>query len=152
MRSGIVALPLMLLISGIVLEMTVAATLIVFYLLQGSVGARNAAEALTTAQSGVSDVVLRLSRNKGYDTGATSATFTIDAQHTAQLTVCNGGRKTTGCTAVGGCNYTNPSDVGKVEITSLGTVRGRNRCVRAVYGIDVDTGQIRLETSGEIAL
>lgn len=139
----------MLLIGGVVLEMTVAATLIVFYLLQGSAGARSAAEALTTAQSGVSDAAVQLTRKTTLNG---SYTVTLDAQHAAQVTVCNAGRKTTSCATAGGCDYTNPGDVGKVEITSLGTVRGRNRCVRAIYGIDTETGQIRLETTGEIAL
>lgn len=147
LTRGIVALPLMLLISGIVLEMTIATTLIVFYLLQGSVGVRSSAEALVTAQSGISDAVMQLARDKGY---ADAYTLTVDAQHTAKVTACNQGHKTTGCAALGGC--TNLTDMGKVEITSLGTVKGRNRCVRAVYGIDSETGGIKLESSTEVTL
>ncbi|AKM78744.1 MAG: hypothetical protein UY31_C0011G0006 [Candidatus Wolfebacteria bacterium GW2011_GWE1_48_7] len=146
---GIVALPLMLLISGVVLEMTIAATLIVFYLLQGSVGTRSAAEALTTAQSGINDALIQLARKTNF---GSAYTVTIDSQHTAQVTVCNKGRKTTGCSALGGCDYTNASDMGKVEITALGTVKGRNRCVRVVYRIDTETGEIKLESSQEVAL
>ena len=149
MQSGIVVLPLVLLISGIVLEMTIAATLVVFYLLQGSTGTRNAADALAVSQSGISDAALRLARNKDVN-DAYSIPF--DAQRTAQVTICNQGRKTTTCSALGGCDYTNPSDAGKAEVTVLGTVRGRNRCMRAVYAIDKDTGEVRLESSGEIAL
>lgn len=137
----------MLLISGIVLEMTIAATLVVFYLLQGSVGARSAAEALVTAQSGVSDASLQLARNNGY---ANSYTIAMDAQHTAQVTVCNQGHKSTGCVIAGGC--TNLTDMGKVEITSLGTVKGKNKCVRAVYNLNNETGEVKLESSAEIAL
>lgn len=148
-KRGIVALPLMLLISGIVLEMTIAATLVVFYMLKGSTGARNAAEALVAAQSGISDVAVRLARNMGFD-GTYSLTF--DAQRAAQVTVCNQGRKTTPCSASGGCVYTNPSDAGKAEVTAVGTVQGRNRCVRALYAVDGETGEVRLESSGEIAL
>lgn len=147
MRKGIVALPLMLLISGIVLEMTIASTLIVFYLLQGSIGSRNAAEALVTAQSGISDASLQLVRNNGY---ANSYTFTVDAQHVAQVSVCNGFSKgMTTCSIASACSTV---DTGKVEITSLGTVKGKNRCVRAVYNIDGTTGEIKLESSGEVAL
>lgn len=145
--KGIVALPLMLLISGIVLEMTIAATLIVFYLLQGSVGARNAAEALVAAQSGVNDVAIQLSRNMGFG-GA--YTLTIDSQRAAQITVCNKGHKTTGCAASGGCTV--GTDPGKVEVTAIGTVKGKNRCVRASYAINEETGEMKLESSGEIAL
>lgn len=148
-RKGMVALPLMLLISGIVLEMTIAATLVVFYMLQGSAGTRNAAEALVVARSGVDDVAVQLTRNMGFDG---TYTLTLGTQQTAQITVCNQGRKTTTCGAIGGCDYTNPSDMGKAEVTVMGTVRGRNRCVRAAYAVDADTGEIRLESSGEIAL
>lgn len=137
----------MLLISGIVLEMTIAATLIVFYLLQGSIGSRSAAEALATAQSGVSDATLQLTRNSAY---ANAYSFTVDAQHVAQVTVCNQGHKTTSCSASGGC--TNLTDMGKIEVTALGTVRGRNKCVRAIYSVSSDTGEIKLESSKEIAL
>lgn len=146
-REGIIALPLMLLISGIVLEMTIASTLIVFYLLQGSAGARNAAEALTTAQSGVNDASVQLARNMSF---GNTYSLTLDAQHVAQITVCNQGHKTTSCTASGGCTVL--TDLGKVEITSLGTVKGSNRCARAVYNVNTDTGEIKLESSGEIAL
>lgn len=138
----------MLLISGIVLEMTIAATLIVFYLLQGSVGSRSAAEALTTAQSGISDASLQLVRNSGY---SGIYTFTVDAQHTAQVTVCNQGHKNpSACGVAPVC--TNLTDTGKVEITSLSTVKGRNKCVRALYNINGDTGEIKLESSAEAAL
>lgn len=146
-RKGIVALPLMLLISGIVLEMTIAATLIIFYLLQGSIGSRSAAEALVTAQSGVNDALLQLVRNSAY---ANTYTFTVDAQHVAQVTVCNQGRKSTRCAVSGGC--TNLTDMGKVEITALGTVKGRNKCVRAVYNINGETGEVKMESSSEVAL
>lgn len=146
-KKGIIALPLMLLISGIVLEMTIAATLIVFYLLQGSAGARSASEALATAQSGASDAAVRLARNKGFG-GA--YTFTVDAARQAQVLVCNGTKHAiTTCGIAAGCPTLN---AGKVEITSLGATRGRNRCVRSVYGIDADTGELKLESSGEIAL
>ena len=144
-----VALPLMLLISGIVLEMTIAATLVVFYVLQGSAGSRNAADALTVARSGVSDVAVQLARNMNFNS---TYTLSFGAQRTAQITVCNKGRKVTSCDVSGGCDYTNPSDAGKAEVTALGTVRGRNRCVRAVYAVDGDTGEVRLESSGEISL
>lgn len=137
----------MLLISGIVLEMTIAATLIVFYLLQGSMGAKNAADALVTAQSGVNDATIQLVRNMGF---GSSYTLSFDAQHAAQITVCNNGHKTTGCTASGGCTVA--TDPGTVEITSLGTVKGRNKCVRASYTINGETGEIKMESSGEIAL
>lgn len=147
--QGIVALPLMLLISGIVLEMTIAATLVVFYLLQGNIGARNATEALGAARSGVTDVVVRLARNMYFD-GTYS--LVLDGQRTVQITVCNQGRKTTGCGTGGGCDYANPSDLGKVEVSSLGIVKNKNRCVRAIYAIDGNTGEIKEESSGEIAL
>ena len=148
-KEGIVALPLMLLISGIVLEMTIAATLIVFYVLQGSAGTRNAADALAVARSGVSDATMQLARNMDFDG---SYELAPGAQRVARVTVCNQGRKITACDVSGGCEYTNPSDAGKVEVTASGTVRGRNRCVRAVYAVDGDTGEIRLESSGEVSL
>lgn len=146
-EKGIVALPLMLLISGIVLEMTIAATLIVFYLLQGSVGARNAAEALTTAQSGVNDASVRLVRNKGL---SGNYTFAIDTMHQAQISVCNGTKKgVTACSIDAPCGVVNAN---KVEITSLGKVRGSNKCIRVIYAIDEETGEIKMESSGEITL
>ncbi|OGM95533.1 hypothetical protein A2532_00540 [Candidatus Wolfebacteria bacterium RIFOXYD2_FULL_48_11] len=148
-KEGIVALPLMLLISGIVLEMTIAATLVVFYVLQSSAGTRNAADALVVARSGASDAAVQLTRNMGFDGTYTVA---LGTQRTAQITVCNQGRKMTACSEAGGCVYTNPSDAGKAEVTALGTVRGKNRCVRAAYAVDGDTGEIRLESSGEISL
>lgn len=146
-KKGIVALPLMLLISGIVLEMTIAATLIVFYLLQGNVGTRNAAEALVVAQSGVNDAAVQLARNMGF---GGVYTLTIGDRRAAQITVCNQGHKTTGCGEQGGCTVL--TDPGKAEITSLGTVRGKNRCVRATYAVNADTGEMKTESSGEIAL
>lgn len=141
------ALPLMVLISGVVLEMTIAASLVVFYLLQGSAGARNADEALMTAQSGVNDMVIRLVRDKSF---AGNYTLTLDTVHQAQVSVCNGTKKGVATCAI--ADVCGPVNVGKVEITSLGTVKGKNRCVRAAYAIDADTGEIRLESSSEIAL
>lgn len=141
-------MPLMLLISGIVLEMTIAATLIVFYLLQGSIGSRSSAEALVTAQSGISDATLQLVRNNAYSNP--SYTFAVDAQHTAQVSVCNGFTKgASTCAIASPCSTVS---IGKVEITSLSTVRGKNKCVRAVYNINSETGEIKLESSKEVTL
>lgn len=145
--QGIVALPLMLLISAVVLEITAATTLVAFYVLQGNAGARTVAEALTTARSGIDDASLQIVR--GTITSA-SYVLTIDTQHKATITVCKDGRKTTSCTSLGGCDYSNPSDVGKVEVTSVGTVKNKNSCVRAIYAIDGDTSEIKLESLKEI--
>lgn len=147
-KRGIIALPLMLLISGIVLEMTIAATLIVFYLLRGSVGNRDAGEALSVARSGVSDAAAQLVRKTNLNG---EYTFTIDPQHIARVTVCNQGTKSGVFGDAEECSY-GPGDAGKVEITSCGAVRGKNKCVRTIYTIDGNTGEIKIESSEEIAL
>ncbi len=154
-NNGIVALPLMLLISGIVLEITIAISLIIFYLLQSGTGARSSSEALSTARSGIDDAAIRIARDKSFGYAAAGAyQFSIDGQHTATVTVCNESHKTSACGGAQTCDISlrNTTDKGKVEITVIGTVRGKNRCIRGMYEINADTGELKLGSLGEISL
>lgn len=64
--SGQVALPFVLLVSAIIIEVAIAGVFIVFYLTNSEAGERFSLRAFTAAQAGVYDAMLQISRNKEY--------------------------------------------------------------------------------------
>ncbi|MDI6717895.1 MAG: hypothetical protein QMD86_02555 [Patescibacteria group bacterium] len=143
-NKGIVALSVVILSGGIILEISIALALITFFLLQSGFGARFSFEALITAQSGVNDALMKIVRNKDFQTGGIPYILTIDSRHQAEITVCRESK-----TVNTSCDTPN---FGKTEITSRGKTFNKNRVVRSYVNINQTTGEIQAEFTEEIAL
>lgn len=146
-ESGIMALPTVILISGLVIEMLTALAFIVFYLLQSGAGSKNAFLALSAAQSGISDATMRIMRNKSdVDSAGMPYAYalSLDNNRTAGLTICQGYKSVSA-----NCDASNP---GHYEITSLGRAGAANKRLRAYVNFNSATGAINTESIQEITL
>ncbi len=146
-QKGIAALPTVILISGLVIEMLAALAFIVFYLLQSGAGSKNAFLALSAAQSGVSDAMMRIIRNKSDVDNAGmpyAYALSLDNNRTANLTICQGYK-----TVSANCDTPNS---GHYEITSLGQAGAINKRLRVYVNFNASTGAINTESVQEITL
>ncbi len=141
MKKGFIALPLIILISGIVLEVALSLALISYYLVQISFGGKSSNEALSAAQTGIDDAVIRIVRNKDF---SSSYTLSIDNIKKTDVVVCSNSKTTTI-----NCDTYNS---GKDEITSTGKFFNRNRRLRAFVNVDNEKGEISVESVTEIPI
>jgi len=142
--SGVAALPTILLIGGIIVEIGIAGAFISFLLSQSGFGAKLSAEAFAAAQSGIDDAMMRIVRDKNFYTGpAAPYTLTV-GNRSAQVIICKDFK-----TVSSACDTIND---GKDEITSLGSALTKRRQLRAIVNVDNNTGEVRVESIQEIAL
>lgn len=128
---GVSALPMILLIGGIVIEFAVSIAFLVFLVNNTNFGARLSAEALAAARSGIDDGIRRVIRNTSYNT-------------TYDLTV--GSRAVTVVVAA------NTPTTNKTQITATGSAGTRQRQLVAVLQIDATTGEVVIESISEQSL
>ncbi len=133
-RSGlkaVAALPMILLIGGIIVEVGLAGMFIAFVLSNLGYGSRLANEALAAANSGVDDALVRIVRDKGF-----SGTYELAVgSRLVQVEVIKDFPVT-----------------GKHRITALGVALTRKKKVEAVAGVNETTGEVKMEYLKEIAL
>ena len=140
------ALPLIILIGGIVLEIAITMALVAFYLSESGAGARLSAEALSISQAGINDALMKIIRNPSFNTGVSNPYYlSFDNNRTAQIIVCRNYR-----TVTNNCD-TWLSD-NRTEISSLGTVFNKNRRLRANVNINPANGEVRVASIKEIPL
>lgn len=135
-RKGIAALPLVLMISGLIAEVTVALLVGNFLATQSEYGLRLNSRAFAAAASGIQDATRRLIKDKTF-----SGSYALAlADSTADISVC--------------VNSIAPLCVGlgKAQITSLGKAGTRNRSLTAVLSVDSTTGEVKIESITEVAL
>ncbi len=135
-RRGIAALPLILMIGGLIGEIIVALLVGNFFLTQSESGLRASSKAFLAAQSGYQDAFLKIIRNKSSD-GSYSITF---SDSSVDVTVCK--------------DAPDPVCVGddKDKITVLGTSGNKNRKFEAILDVNQNTGQATLESFTEVPL
>ncbi len=142
-QKGMTALPTVLLIGGVIIEIAIAGVFIVYFLGQSSFGVKWSAEALAAGRTGVYDAVLKIVREKNFSTGATPYTLAV-GNHSVQIWVCLNSK-----TAVSYCDV---AATGKYEITSLGNARNKYRRLRAFLNVNDVNGEVKVESISEIAL
>ena len=140
--NGVAALPTMLLIGGIIVEISIAGAFISYLFSQSIFGVKLSEEALSLAQSGIQDAIIKIIRNK--DFSSTSGYDITIANKTAHIVVCKGSKSVNG-----NCNI---QDNGKSEITSMGSILLKKRKLRATVNINSNTGEVKLESINEIAI
>lgn len=135
-RSGVAALPVILLTSLIVTELVIAGVLVAYLLTSTTSGARQANRALAAAQAGVSDAAMKITRNKDFT--SSSSTLSFGDNLYAEVVV----RK----------DY---PIAGKHEIKSTGYIstagiRRFSRQLQVILNVNSATGKVELESFNEI--
>lgn len=132
-RSGVAALPTILLSSLIIMELVAAGILIAYLLNLSSLGVRRANETLAAAQAGVLDMEMRITRNKDLGNMTSSLSFSDN------LLV----------------NVTTTQDIsGKYQIISTGSVKVGgvtqfSRTLQATLNVNTSTGKVELQSLQE---
>lgn len=134
--NGIAALPLVLMLGGLITEVTIALLVGNYLATQSEYGLRLNSQAFAAAASGIQDATERLIKDKTFS-GSYTITF---PDSTADVSVC--------------VNAIEPLCVGlgKAQISSLGQAGTRNRSLIAVLSVDSTTGEVQLESVTEVAL
>ena len=131
-KRGIAALPTILLVSGIIVEISVAGILVAYFFGQSGFGMKLSAEALSAANAGVSDALIRIIRNKNFSHSGYDLTV---GRGQSYVVVCKD-------TCV----------LGKHEIVSTGSVLTKRRKIQAVVNVDGATGEVKIKSIKEISL
>lgn len=142
LKSGVAALPVMVLIGGITMVIAVTGLLVVYTLGQGAFGAKFSAEAFSAAQSGIDDALIKIIRNKNFSS-PTPYAVSVGAR-TATVTVCKDFKSVSSS-----CDTAND---GKDEITSVGSAFTKSHKIRAIISVIPLTGEIQVDSVAEISL
>ncbi|HEY4499572.1 MAG TPA: hypothetical protein VJH70_00355 [Candidatus Paceibacterota bacterium] len=131
---GIAALPTLLVLGGVVVNIMIVLTVGVYLLSTSGLGSRLSSEALAAAYAGVQDGLIRLARDN--NNFPTSYQFSVN---TANVTVEI-------CTTLPECG-----GVGNRKISSTGTALTRSRKVEAIVSVSA-FGEVSLESIKELPL
>ncbi len=132
-EKGIIALPAVLLIGGIIAEIGVVGLVVSYFLIQSSFGIKSSIETSVAAQAGIQDALIKIIRDKDF----TSAPYNLSAGNwLTEVTVCRD-------TCVGS---------GKYEITSLGKVKNKQSKFRAIIEVNAANSEVNVESLEEIAI
>lgn len=134
-RKAQIALPFILLVSGIIIEIVVAGSLTSYFASGSGFSERLQARASSVAYSGINDALAQIGKNK--DFGALDPSYGISiegdtATVTFQSSLSNG-------------YYT-------YTITSLGVAGTRQAKVVAVAVVNDSTGHVQLQSLNEVAV
>lgn len=140
-NNGVAALPTMLLIGGIIAEIGIAGAFISYLYSQSSFGIRLSEEALSAAQSGIQDAIIKIIRNKDFSSAGYNLTIN---NKSANIIVCKDSRS-----ASINCDTLNS---GKSEITSTGAALTKRKKLRAIVNVNSSTGEVKVESVNEIQL
>ncbi len=131
--GGQVALPFVLLVSGIILEIAVAGAIVAYFFSSSSLGERLLVRAAAAANSGMQDALARIAQNKHFISALADSRYclTVDSD-TAYIALT----RTTN-SAAGAYVYT---------VDSLGVAGARYKRLLATIDVDQTTGEVRLKS------
>ena len=129
--AGQAALPTVILIGAIIIELAIAAVFISYILSTIIYGEKISAQALVTAEAGIEDALLRIARDKNFSLGYS---ITL-SPGTADVNVIR-----------------NPASypMGRHKIISVGRVLDKRRKIQAIVIVDPISGKVDLESIREI--
>lgn len=146
--KGIAVLPTILLIGGLMAGIGVSLLFVSYFFGQGSFGIKMSNEALVAAQAGISDALMRIIRDKNYNTAGSFYSLSVGSR-SAQVIVCAEPRKTSSILIP--CGEIDNTLAGKREITSIGSALNKKRRLRAVINVNDSSGEIKTELVEEVA-
>ncbi len=126
-----VALPFILIVSGVIVEIVIASSFVAYYLSNSGLGARFQLAAQTSADTGVWDALGKISQNKDFTTS--QVTYGL-ASGTGSATIT-----VTRTTNAGNATYV-------FGVTSVGTAGGREAEMVATAIVDQVTGQMQVQS------
>ncbi len=147
-QSGAATLPVILLISGIVIELAIAGVVVSALLTNTVFSSRLSAEALAAARAGAQDAIVRIIRYKNCP-GLDGCPSSYCLNGASDYPICTAGGTITGPTT--SVTMSN-SGSGIITVTSVGTAITRKKKVEAVVGVDPNSGKISVISFGEIPL
>ncbi len=135
-QQGIAALPTMLVLGGLIVNIIIAITLGMYLLINSRFGNKLSAEALAAAKAGISDGILRVSRNKNFTTNSNGYTVTVGAR-SVNVVVCK--------------DLPECGGVGHSKVTAIGLALNKKRKVETVLSVS-PVGEVILESTQEVPL
>jgi hypothetical protein len=130
-KKGQIALSFVLLVSGVIVEIVIAGSLITYFLSNSGLGERMQSRAATAAYSGVWDALSRISRSRDFASGGSVYGLAV-----------NGDSVTVDVSRIsddGANSYV-------FTISSLGVAVGRERNLIAIAVVNKTTGQVQLQS------
>lgn len=140
--KGVAALPVILLISAIIIELIIASAFIAFSFSTGSYGTQLAAESLFGARAGADDAMYRVIKNtyaSSYNFSVTIGPRTVTSEIVIEKDPADLGV----CSVSWGCRF---------RIRSRGRSFIRERRVELILSVDPATREIRKESFKEIEI
>ncbi|MCP6719977.1 MAG: hypothetical protein KJI72_01445 [Patescibacteria group bacterium] len=131
---GQIALPFILLISGIIIEITIAGSFVTYFLGTAGLGERLSLRASAAAHSGIRDAMIKITRDKEFGSTPQNYNLTVGDDNTsvsAMRTVDN---------ALNIYIYT---------ISSTATAGSRQRKLVAILVVNQTTGYVQLQSLSE---
>lgn len=138
-KKGLVALPTLLIIGSIIVDIAIALAAGVSFLINSDYGVRKSMETLAAAKAGAYDGIMKLARDKTYDAATQDYNLAVTGDISANVVVC----KETAC------GYA--ADSGKHKISSTATFLTRRKKMEAVAFVASTTGAVTLESLQEVA-
>lgn len=133
-------LPFVLLIGGIIVEVAIAGAFVSYFLSSSGYGERLSIRAAAAAESGIRDVMVKITQNKDFlpDAGQTSYSISVsgDTNDTALVSASRS-------TASGKYLYV---------VESLGTAVSRQKKYRARIFVNPVTGRVELESITDVPI
>jgi uncharacterized protein (UPF0333 family) len=137
-KNGQIALPFVLLIGGIIIEIVIAGSFISFFVSAVSLGEQLSVRALSAANTGIYDATMKISSNKEFGAGVEGISYNIEVGNdTAVVEVSRS---------------VDPKNFYLYTIESTATSRSRERKIVAELVVDQTTGQLSLKSIEEKAI
>lgn len=130
-KNGQVALSFILLVSGIIIEIVIAGSLVTYFLGSSGLGERLQSRAETAAYSGLWDALVKISRNRDFGSTTQNYGLTVGSD-SATLTVSR--------------TFNSNGNVYIYTVASLGMAGTREKNLLATAIVNQVTGQIQLQS------
>lgn len=131
-KEGIAALPSVLIMGGIIMQLAIVGLLLAYLFTSSSYGARLAAEALNAARAGAQDAITQVIRDKTFS----SVGYTVTTNGRDATVVVTRDSPTTG----------------QDTITATATALTRQKKVKVILGVNSTTGQVDILSFTEEAI
>lgn len=131
-----ISLPIILIISGIFIEIAIAGAFIVSFMVSSGQGERLSARAFTVAEAGVKDAFIKITRDKNFTPSINPYTLTVN-DDLVSVTV-----------------ERDPIDLptGSYRITAVGTAGTRQRKLIGILSVNNLTGKVELQSIEELKI
>jgi len=139
--AGQVALPFILLVGGLIVEIVIAGLLVSFFVSASALGERLSVRALAAANAGIDDAIVRISSNKEF----TNVNCSVPIEY--NITVGDDTVLVSVCRTVDGIN-----NVYNYTIEAEATARNRQRKLAAEVVVNQTTGTLSLKSLEEQAI